>query len=862
MAMAVDVAVDVAVYYICAGIFDTKSPVLCNPDMRILRYLQDNYDFMETNSLKHYQTSEYWLVVRGILAQLDGLLAGFKEGQKGGPGAAEDSSSSARRSLHEKDEKKSKDKNTNTDNDKEEDERDASLAALELTSMDTPSLMHFLILNGNGDMFTLIEKFAQIDTLKNITFLGVDCSRERRRTTVSTASVADETTDFIYEYGTSVLDRKRAKLTGKGQDGYRTDHCSALVKVLPDGSDVVFGHNTWDDYRNMGPRVFKHYIYPKWPLPAVTSEEQCGRKEKKCFEKCTARQTSSPPHTYFSSSPGWVTSVDDFYTTFTSPMPLAEEDTGGCVCACDEKEVNEDENEVNLLESSDSVEAAVREHLLDSKRSLSKRGEDDQDDDEEDDEEGHQDGDDEGGSSAGKSNHKSGGGISGGRLAVIETSLEIYEPKLYDLVVPTTLLSWVRVRTANTLAQSGADWATRFSFDHSGTYPNQWIIIDFEKFTKTDDGDGNDNVDHKKKKEGKAEDKGGEDLQPGFLTILEEMPGMMTSRDQTEHLKKKTYWASYNIPFYDDLSQYSKNTQLCHTQQNVYLFQNETLPGVNAATNSKSENDRLGHANCYATCARARLFARLHTDVVDLPSALKIMSHNDFKRDKEAHGNPCEEIACREDLQPLDDDMNVFGAIDTKLSSVVEADTMYRRPSLKKVQDHADDSVSESESESTAVLTEPAVMAAGRDVDHLAPQPLVFPLPQVVPAVVDVSTEGDTGSAVVMQSSSEISEISSNEASSSTSADMKYKQPRIFARQGPTHDGDNKPFCWSDFEKRHDAWVARVKGTVEPGGRRLRAKEMWRKRKPAFRYESLIGQNLNESHDRIIHLLHSCISLL
>ena len=707
--------------------------------------------------------------------------------------------------------------------------------------MDTPSLMLFLILNGNGDMFTLIEKFAQIDTLKNITFLGVDCSRTHRRTTNFDVDIdVDETRDYIYEYGTSVLDRKRAKLTGKGQDGYRTDHCSALVKVLPDGSDVVFGHNTWDDYRNMGPRVFKHYIYPKWPVSLpVTPEEQCPHMDKKCIQMCSERQHMSPPHTYFSSSPGWLTSVDDFYTTFTSPLPAEEEmATNGCVCACDDSAIyekknkknqqgessenaneSESESEVNLLESSAAVEAAVHEHLLAPKRSLSEKQTRKEKDE-------HTQGtteEDPTAATTSVTSHIRSGSGGGGRLAVIETSLEIYEPKLYDLVVPATLLSWVRVRTANTLAQSGADWALRFSFDHSGTYPNQWIVVDFEKFTPSSRSSTD------KPGDVKQEDvKGVADMQPGFLTILEEMPGMMRSQDQTEHLQKKTYWASYNIPFYEDLSLYSKNTQLCQTQQNVYLFQNETLPGVDTAKNSKSENSRLGHANCYATCARSRLFARLHTDIIDLPSALQIMSHNDFKRDKEARGNPCEEIACREDLQPLADEMNVFGAIDTKLSSVVEADTMYRGPSFLNV--HEGDSIA-------SVLTEPAATVTEEEgIVPLAPLPLVFPLPLVVPAVVDVSTKGDTGAVAIQNAKLGEPFATESSTSTSTSADFKYKQPRIFARQGPTHDGDNKPFCWSDFEKRHDAWVARTRGVVEPTGRRLRAKEMWRKRKPAFRY--------------------------
>lgn len=69
-----------------------------------------------------------------------------------------------------------------------------------------------------------------------------------------------------------------------------------------------------------------------------------------------------------------------------------------------------------------------------------------------------------------------------------------------------------RARLANQLAHSGQSWAEIFSLFHSGTYVNQWMVLDFKKFTS------------------------GTDPQTGFLTVLEEVPGYIHYEDMTEVL--------------------------------------------------------------------------------------------------------------------------------------------------------------------------------------------------------------------------------------------------------------------------------------------------------------------------------------
>ena len=43
----------------------------------------------------------------------------------------------------------------------------------------------------------------------------------------------------------------------------------------------------------------------------------------------------------------------------------------------------------------------------------------------------------------------------GTQLAVIETTNEVYNPDLFDKVVPQSILSWMRVITANSISSSG-----------------------------------------------------------------------------------------------------------------------------------------------------------------------------------------------------------------------------------------------------------------------------------------------------------------------------------------------------------------------------------------------------------------------
>ncbi len=67
-------------------------------------------------------------------------------------------------------------------------------------------------------------------------------------------------------------------------------------------------------------------------------------------------------------------------------------------------------------------------------------------------------------------------------LAVLETTNDFFLPSLFALITPESCLCWMRALTANALATDGRSWTELFGYLHSGTYPNQWQVLDMNKF--------------------------------------------------------------------------------------------------------------------------------------------------------------------------------------------------------------------------------------------------------------------------------------------------------------------------------------------------------------------------------------------
>jgi len=139
-------------------------------------------------------------------------------------------------------------------------------------------------------------------------------------------------------------------------------------------------------------------------------------------------------------------------------------------------------------------------------------------------------------------------------LAVMDTSLEILNPQIYDRVpefpgnphVP----NFLHVMVVNRMAKSGGHWVSLFAEQNSGTNNAQWVITDYNVF------------------QAKAP------LPPSVLWVLEQVPGLIQYSDMSSALKNRGYWASFNRPYYPDIRRITGHQAAEQMYGNLYSFDN------------------------------------------------------------------------------------------------------------------------------------------------------------------------------------------------------------------------------------------------------------------------------------------------
>lgn len=296
----------------------------------------------------------------------------------------------------------------------------------------------------------------------------------------------------------------------QSQDEVESDHCSAIIKWIPEKGEVLVSHNTWTTY------VMMVRLLKKYTLNYKTSQ---------------AKAVS------MSSYPGVILSFDDFYIT--------------------------------------------SQHMV-----------------------------------------------------IQETSINNFNGSLWKGINASGIvLDFMRNTISNRLARNGSEWADVYSRHQSGTYNNQFMVVDYKRMGE-----------------------GGKHLQDGFLTVLEQLPTLIVARDQTAVLRRQTYWSSYNVPFYGEI--FSK-------------------------AGYEAKVAKYGDYFSYNMTARARIFRREQSSVTDISSLFRLMRLNNFKTDPLSRCEQCSPvpnayyaIASRGDLNDPNGKYpmrglgeHLMGAIDAKITS-------------------------------------------------------------------------------------------------------------------------------------------------------------------------------------------------
>jgi len=211
------------------------------------------------------------------------------------------------------------------------------------------------------------------------------------------------------------------------------------------------------------------------------------------------------------------------------------------------------------------------------------------------------------------------------RLIITETTNSICNADLFKLIVPASLLTWHRVVATNLLAPGGESWTSLSMRENSGTYNNQFMVVDAKYLPEVPDED---------------------ELQT-LVWIVEQYPGGFERTSIASHIAKDWGWSSYNRPYFPKVFD---------------------IMGFSAA------EAVWGDYYSYSKTARARIFARETADTKTnstLPKLKSLMRLNRFQTDELSNGDPSWTIASRYDLFPPNNpNWGMGGAIDVKIASV------------------------------------------------------------------------------------------------------------------------------------------------------------------------------------------------
>uniref|UniRef100_H3AVI6 Phospholipase B-like n=1 Tax=Latimeria chalumnae TaxID=7897 RepID=H3AVI6_LATCH len=165
-------------------------------------------------------------------------------------------------------------------------------------------------------------------------------------------------------------------------------------------------------------------------------------------------------------------------------------------------------------------------------------------------------------------------------MVTLETTIGNSNPALWKYVRPEgAVMEWLRNIVANRLAKSGMEWATVFKKFNSGTKNNSWLCFGACSHAS----------------QGMTETT--ELLL--LILIMVHLARQVAVADKTQELLQKGYWASYNIPYFEEIFNASGIPELVQKYGDWFTFDKNP---------------------------RAQIFHRNQTLVKDMDSMIRLMS--------------------------------------------------------------------------------------------------------------------------------------------------------------------------------------------------------------------------------------------
>jgi len=190
---------------------------------------------------------------------------------------------------------------------------------------------------------------------------------------------------------------------------------------------------------------------------------------------------------------------------------------------------------------------------------------------------------------------------------ITETTLVSYNNSVFNWIHYDSVPYWIRINVANLVYKTQETWRDTYFRERSGTYNNQWLVVDFNNYFKY------------KNNMTEAVD---------IIWMVEEFYGFTSTEDQTQALLiPQGYVSSYNVPY------------------------NQTLQIISQDPTN------------YTSDPRAILFKKYAPTIQtmdDFRFMMRLNNHSDTN-------DYCEAIASRCDLQYPGD--FPFGAVDCKVSA-------------------------------------------------------------------------------------------------------------------------------------------------------------------------------------------------